>query len=79
MPDIDFLNYLDEVQDDIDDLVVGLSDNKQKRLNPKYFYDEKGSILFDQITEAIKTFLVEVVVPITRNELTPNEYELMVA
>ncbi len=53
MPDIDFLNYLDEVQDDIDDLVVGLSDNKQKRLNPKYFYDEKGSILFDQITEAI--------------------------
>jgi hypothetical protein len=32
-----------------------------------------------QITEAIKTFLVEVVVPITRNELTPNEYELMVA
>lgn len=32
-----------------------------------------------QITEAIKTFLVEVVVPITRNELTPDEYELMVA
>jgi len=32
-----------------------------------------------QITEAIKTFLVEVIVPITRNELTPDEYELMVA
>lgn len=32
-----------------------------------------------QITEAIKTFLVEVVVPITKNELTPDEYELMVA
>ena len=53
MPDIDFLNYLDEVQDDIDDLIIGLSDNKQKRLNPKYFYDEKGSILFDQITKAV--------------------------
>jgi hypothetical protein len=32
-----------------------------------------------QITEAIKNFLVEVVVPITKNELTPDEYELMVA
>lgn len=32
-----------------------------------------------QITESIKNFLVEVVVPITKNELTPDEYELMVA
>ena len=53
MPDIDFLNYLDEVQDDIDDLIIGLSDNKQKGLIQKYFYDEKGSILFDQITKAV--------------------------
>ena len=32
-----------------------------------------------EITEAIKNFLVEVIVPIARNELTPDEYELMVA
>lgn len=32
-----------------------------------------------EITEAIKNFLVEVIVPINRNELTPDEYELMVA
>ena len=30
VPDIDFLNYLDEVQDDIDDLIIGLSDNNKK-------------------------------------------------
>ena len=51
MSEIDFLNYLDKFQDDVDDFVRGLSDNKQKRLNAKYFYDEKGSILFDKITE----------------------------
>ena len=32
------------------ELLHGLTDLNQKRLNPKYFYDEKGSILFERIT-----------------------------
>ena len=34
----------------LDDLHQGLS-KSQKALSPKYFYDQTGSQLFDQITE----------------------------
>ena len=51
MTKVNFINYLDKVQDDKKDIISGLSDFKQKRLNSKFFYDENGSKLFDQITE----------------------------
>ncbi len=38
-----------DVDDDLDDIVAGL-ERDQKMISPKYFYDERGSQLFDEIT-----------------------------
>ena len=51
---MEYVNYIEcfsEDHDDTDELIFGLRDETQKRLNSKYFYDENGSILFDQITD----------------------------
>ncbi len=40
----------------IQDVFIGLS-NKPKMLKPKYFYDEKGSELFNQITQHVDYYL----------------------
>ena len=50
------LNYIDHlninrkklVNYEKKELLHGLTDLNQKRLNPKYFYDEKGSILLKE-------------------------------
>ena len=60
MTKVNFINYLDKVQDDKKDIISGLSDFKQKRLNSKFFY-ENGSKLFDQITE------VSIIIQLKRN------------
>ncbi len=39
-----------DVTDSRDEILAGLK-ARQKRINPKYFYDERGSELFEQITE----------------------------
>ena len=33
-------------------MINGLKYLKPKKLNPKYFYDNKGSILFEKITKS---------------------------
>jgi len=38
-----------DADDDLDDIVAGL-EREQKMISPKYFYDERGSQLFDEIT-----------------------------
>ena len=45
-----FADYEPPTDDFLTDVVEGLS-HAQKTLSPKYFYDEAGSKLFDQITE----------------------------
>lgn len=50
MKKLDYIEYPNNSGNDKEELIVGLTDKKQKRLNPKYFYDELGSILFDKIT-----------------------------
>ena len=51
MEGVNYIECFSEDHDDVDDLIFGLSDEVQKRLNSKYFYDENGSLLFDQITK----------------------------
>jgi len=51
MNNIDFINCFNNIEEDSKILLRGLDSNKQKIINSKYFYDEKGSILFDQITK----------------------------
>lgn len=53
------------------DVLAGLS-KQQKKLSPKYFYDERGSILFEKITEVSEYY-------ITRTELSileENKFEI---
>lgn len=41
---------------ELDEIVSGLSES-QKQISPKYFYDERGSQLFDEITELPEYYL----------------------
>ena len=55
MQNLDFIDYLnlnnqEIIENDKEELINGLTNLNQKKINPKYFYDEKGSILFDKIT-----------------------------
>ncbi len=51
MNNLDFINFFDSIEDDSLTVLKGLDSKTQKKINSKYFYDEKGSILFDQITK----------------------------
>ncbi len=57
MQNLDFIDYLgtcnkDKINKEKLDLIKGLKNLNQKKINPKYFYDEKGSILFEKITKS---------------------------
>ena len=45
MENLDFINYYIPSDDDYFDLVSGLKDINQKKLNSKYFYDKKVQII----------------------------------
>ena len=51
MNNLDFINFFDSVEDDTLKVLKGLDSKTQKKINSKYFYDEKGSVLFDKITK----------------------------
>ena len=51
MNNLDFLNFFDSIEDHSLTVLKGLDSKPQKKINSKYFYDEKGSILFDKITK----------------------------
>ncbi len=46
MNNLDFINCFDSVKDESLTVLKGLDSNTQKKINSKYFYDEKGSLLF---------------------------------
>jgi dimethylhistidine N-methyltransferase len=50
---------------EINEIVEGLS-RPQKTISPKYFYDERGSQLFDQITELPEYYLTDAELEIMR-------------
>jgi len=54
--------------DAIDELVEGLS-QPQKMISPKYFYDEAGSRLFEQITELPEYYLTDAELEIMRTHV----------
>lgn len=56
-----FADYEPPTDDFLSDVIAGLS-QKQKTLSPKYFYDQKGSALFDEICRTPEYY-------ITRTEL----------
>ena len=51
MNNLDFINFFDSVEDHSLKVLKGLDSKTQKTINSKYFYDEKGSMLFDKITK----------------------------
>ena len=50
MKNLSLININKQIQDDKKIILQGLLNKKQKYLVPKFFYDEKGSILFNKIT-----------------------------
>lgn len=59
VPGIAFLDYQPPAQDFRRDILAGLS-RPQKALPPKYFYDRRGSALFEQICELDEYYLTRV-------------------
>lgn len=53
---------------EIDEIVDGLS-GKRKQISPKYFYDERGSKLFDDITELPEYYLTNTELGIMRDNI----------
>ena len=51
MKKLDYIEYPNNSGNEKEELILGLTDKHQKRLDPKYFYDELGSLLFDKITK----------------------------
>lgn len=51
--------------EEMQELVAGLSED-QKTISPKYFYDERGSQLFDKITELPEYYLTDAELDIMR-------------
>ncbi|MAI28596.1 MAG: L-histidine N(alpha)-methyltransferase [Rickettsiales bacterium] len=48
---LDIYNFKDNDQEDDSEIISDLKNSEQKKINSKYFYDEKGSKLFDMISE----------------------------
>ena len=53
--------------DALTEILAGLRE-KQKIIRPKYFYDERGSRLFDQITELPEYYLTRTEISILKSE-----------
>ncbi len=47
---ISFHDIYKNKNNDYSDILYGLTLKQQKKINPKYLYDENGSVLFDEIT-----------------------------
>lgn len=58
----------DNVTDDLHDIVTGLS-KPQKTISPKFFYDERGSLLFDRICELPEYYLTRSEIAILRENI----------
>ena len=50
MNNLSLINISTKVKEDKKLIFKGLSNKKQKQLLPKFFYDERGSKLFNKIT-----------------------------
>ena len=48
---LDIYNFKDNDQEDDNQIISDLKNSEQKKINSKHFYDEKGSKLFDKISE----------------------------
>lgn len=48
---ISYYDFYEKLENEFSDILCGLTNTKQKELNPKYFYDENGSNLFEKITK----------------------------
>ena len=55
----------DDVTDDLHEIIVGLS-SSPKSISPKFFYDERGSVLFDRICELPEYYLTRTELDIMR-------------
>ncbi len=57
-----------DLSDDLDEIVEGLKQD-EKMISPKYFYDERGSQLFDEITRLPEYYPTETELQIMRDNI----------
>jgi dimethylhistidine N-methyltransferase len=63
-----FYNFLPQGNPFLDDVLAGLS-QLQKRISPRYFYDERGSQLFAAVCEQPECYLLRAEIAILRDNL----------
>ena len=51
MNNLNFINLSKASLCESEEILIGLKDKKQKKINSKFFYDKEGSKLFDKITK----------------------------
>nr|MDJ0941635.1 L-histidine N(alpha)-methyltransferase [Woeseiaceae bacterium] len=57
---------MNEFADNISEIVAGLKQQPEKMISPKYFYDERGSQLFDEITKLPEYYPTDTEIEIMR-------------
>lgn len=62
-------------QDEIQEIIAGLS-QARKMISPKYFYDERGSKLFEQICELPEYYLTRTEIGIMRSSMNEISSEI---
>ena len=68
MLNFNLLNFDTEQEYDNSEVLYGLQNSNQKVINPKFFYDKKGSELFDKITTLNEYYPTKTELEILENE-----------
>lgn len=67
-PDLPVSSQANDASDDLDEIIEGLK-QPEKMISPKFFYDERGSQLFDEITRLPEYYPTETELEIMREHI----------
>jgi dimethylhistidine N-methyltransferase len=67
-PDLPVSSQANDASDDLEEIVAGLR-KPEKMISPKFFYDERGSQLFDEITRLPEYYPTETEIGIMREHI----------
>ena len=65
---LDIYNFKEDNQEDNSEIISDLKNSEQKKINSKYFYDKKGSKLFDMISELKEYYPTRTEIEIIENQ-----------
>ena len=65
---LNIYNFREDDQEDDNEIISDLKNSEQKKINSKHFYDEKGSKLFDMISELKEYYPTRTEIEIIENQ-----------